>query len=174
MANRMRIGKKRVQQAAGFTYLGLIVLVALIGLATAATLKAGAVLQRGAAEQALLDIGAEFADALASYAAATPAGQPPQPPSLQELLKDPRFPYLRRHLRKVFFDPVTGQADWGIVYLAGDSGNSGVVAVYSLSAARPVKQANFEARFADFEHKLHLSDWKFGQAQARAGPVLPP
>lgn len=166
----MRIGKK----AAGFTYLGLIVLVALIGLATAATLKAGAVLQRGAAEQDLLDVGAEFADALASYAAATPAGQPPQPPSLQELLKDPRFPYVRRHLRKVFFDPVTGRADWGIVYLTGDSGERGIIAVHSLSAARPVKQANFEARFADFEHKLYLSDWKFGQEQARVGQALPP
>lgn len=170
----MRTGKKCAHQAAGFTYLGLIVLVALIGLATAATLQVGAVLRRGAAEQALLDVGAEFADALASYAAATPAGQPPQPPSLQELLNDPRFPYVRRHLRKVFFDPVTGQADWGIVYLTGDNGDRGMIAVHSLSAAHPIKQANFEARFADFEHKLHLSDWKFGQAQARVGQALPP
>jgi len=142
----------------GFTYLSLIIVVAIIGLVGAAGLKLGSLLQRSAAERELLDIGAAFSDALGSYAAATPAGQPAQPPSLKDLLKDPRYPGTRRHLRKVFVDPITGKAQWGLMYLSGESG---IVGVYSLSDAKPVKVGNFEPRFQQFEGKAHLSDWKF-------------
>lgn len=149
----------------GFTYLSVIVLVAIIGLVTATTLKVGSVLQRSRAEQELLIIGAAFSDALQSYASATPSGQPPQPASLKDLLKDPRFPGIRRHLRKLFVDPMTGKAEWGLVRL-GDAdgkndGKGGVVAVYSLSDARPVKIGNFPVRFQAFEGKAHISEWKF-------------
>ncbi len=166
----------------GFTYVGLIVLVAIIGLVGAATLKADALLRRAAAEEELLEIGAAFSAALTSYAEATPRGQPTQPPSLDELLKDPRFPGIRRHLRKIFVDPITGKAEWGIVWLnkgstgtfGGASGGTGVLAVYSLSASRPLKQANFDARFQNLENREHLSEWKFaatgqGVAQGQTG-----
>ncbi len=148
----------RIRRQAGFTYLGLVILVTVIGLVGAATLKIDALLRRAAAEEELLSVGAAFGAALASYAAATPRGQPTVPPSLQELLKDPRTPGLRRHLRKIFVDPATGSTEWGIVYQAGQSG---VVAVYSLSPAQPLKIGNFSARFSGFENKQHLSDWKF-------------
>jgi type II secretory pathway pseudopilin PulG len=145
----------------GFTYLGLIVLVTVIGLVGAATLKIDSLLRRAAAEEELLAIGAQFSAALTSYAAATPKGQSPLPPSLQELLKDPRTPAVRRHLRKIFIDPVTGGTEWGIVY-QGD--RVGVLGVHSLSKAAPLKIGNFDARFAGFENKQHLSDWKFMSA----------
>ncbi|MEF9927501.1 MAG: type II secretion system protein, partial [Massilia sp.] len=108
----VRGGIRRGRQA-GFTYLGLIIFVTIIGLVGAATLKIGALLQRAAAEEELLDIGAAFSAALDSYAAATPQGASPYPPSLKELLKDPRVPGVRRHLRKIFVDPLTGKAEWG-------------------------------------------------------------
>ena len=142
----------------GFTYLGLIVLVMVIGMVGAATLKIGALMQRTAAENELLETGAAFSEALRSYAAATPQGQPQQPPTLAELLKDPRFPGVRRHLRKIFVDPMTGKAEWGIVYL-GDK--KGVIGVYSLSAVKPFKVANFDARFINFENKQKISEWRF-------------
>ncbi|WP_020653512.1 type II secretion system protein [Massilia niastensis] len=148
----------RARQA-GFTYLGLIILVAIIGMVGAATLKIGSLLQRVAAEEELLETGAAFSAALESYAAATPRGQPPQPPTLDVLLKDPRFPGVRRHLRKIFVDPMTGKAEWGVVYLGG--GDKGVVAVYSLSEAKPLKIANFDSRFRNFENKEKISEWRF-------------
>jgi type II secretory pathway pseudopilin PulG len=158
---------RSARSQAGFTYVGLIVLVAIIGLVGAATLKADALLRRAAAEEELLEIGAAFSAALTSYAEATPRGQPQQPPSLEELLKDPRVPGVRRHLRKIFVDPITGKAEWGIVWLnkgsgVNGSGGSGVVAVYSLSQSKPLKLANFDARFQNFQNREHLSDWKFG------------
>lgn len=161
---------------AGFTYVGMVFFVAMLGLVGAATLKVDTLLRRAAAEQDLLEIGAEFSEALRSYAAATPRGYPTAPPTLQELLKDPRFPGTRRHLRKIFVDPVTGKDEWGIVY-QGD--RIGVLAVYSLSQAQPLKVANFDARFLNFENKEHLSEWKFtatGQGVSVTAPnnIAPP
>jgi type II secretory pathway pseudopilin PulG len=148
----------RRHREAGFTYVGLIVLVAIIGLVGAATMKADALLRRAAAEQELLEIGAAFSAALTSYAEATPRGQLPQPPSLEALLKDPRVPGTRRHLRKIFVDPITGKAEWGVQY-QGEQG--GVIAVYSLSTSRPLKIGNFDQRFSGFDNRKHISDWKF-------------
>lgn len=154
----------------GFTYLSLMILLAIIGLVTASSIKLGSVLQRSRAEQELLEIGAAFSDALQSYAEATPSGQPTMPPTLKDLLRDPRFPTLKRHLRKIFVDPVTGRAEWGIVY-AGD--HTGVLAIYSLSSARPVKVSNFPQRFASFAGVSRISDWKFtaGQLSANTAPA---
>lgn len=165
---------QRTRRSGGFTYLSLIILVAIIGLVAASALKLGSVLQRSRAEQELLDIGAAFSDALQSYAEATPAGQPPQPPSLKELLKDSRLPGVRRHLRKLFVDPMTGKAEWGIVYL-GDK--IGVLAVYSLSDAKPVKIGNFPTRFQGLESKEKISAWRFaatGRPGANAPVGVPP
>ncbi|MGK5054119.1 type II secretion system protein [Janthinobacterium sp. RB2P8] len=150
----------------GFTYLGLIILVAILGLVGAAGLKMGSLLQRQAAEQELLDIGAQFVDALQSYAGATPPGQPQQPPNLAALLRDPRFPQVRRHLRKLYVDPITGRAEWGLLY---QPGSQGIIGMHSLSSSAPLKVGNFEARFTGFEGKSHLSEWQF----VAGGPVPP-
>ena len=102
--------------------------------------------------------GNEYSNALASYAAATPQGQPNYPKSFAELLKDPRFPQLKRHLRRVYVDPMTGKAEWGIVKATE---NGGILGIYSLSKATPIKVGNFPARFSAFEGRTSYADWKF-------------
>ena len=187
-ASLIRTGKQR-----GFTYLSVVILVAIIGLVGAATLRLGVTMQRAAAEEELLRIGAEFSDALQSYAAATPAGQPTFPPSLNELLKDPRFPQVRRHLRRIYVDPMTGKPEWGLVRAGinkpGTPGavpgamptgapptssmsaqEGGIIGIYSLSSAEPIKIGNFPQRFVSFEGKAHVSDWKF-TAETSLAPV---
>lgn len=151
----MRSGKA---DQGGFTYLGLIIFVFIIGLVGAATLKVEALLRRAQLEKELLETGAQFSAALDSYAKATPRGQPRAPLTLEELLRDKRFPNPRRHLRKIFIDPVTGKAEWGLVR-AGESGP--ILGVHSLSQATPLKQANFDARFSGFENRERLAEWKF-------------
>lgn len=165
----------RPRRSGGFTYLSLIILVAIIGLVSASALKLGSVIQRSRAERELLVIGAAFSDALQSYADATPAGMPPQPPTLKSLLRDPRFPGVRRHLRKLFVDPMTGKAEWGVAYL-GDK--VGVLAVYSLSDAKPVKIGNFPPRFQGMADKQKISEWRFAATGKvgvpGAGVAIPP
>jgi type II secretory pathway pseudopilin PulG len=171
-ASHIRNGE-RPRAAGGFTYVGLVILVAIIGLVAATTVRVGVTLQRAQAERDLLHIGEQFSNALKSYAAATPAGQPRQPATLKELLKDPRFPGTRRHLRKVFVDPMTGKAEWGILYL-GES--KGILGIYSLSTAQPIKISNFPARFQAFNGKQKISEWVFtfdGQEPLPPGQVKP-
>jgi type II secretory pathway pseudopilin PulG len=152
---------------AGFTYLGLLILIAIIGIATAATLHVGSLLARSAAEEELLAIGAEYRRALISYANAMPKGLNSNPSSLQDLLKDPRYPGTRRHLRKLYNDPITGNDQWGVVPAIG---SPGIMGVYSLSNLKPIKIGNFEVPFQTFEGSSSYTDWKFIVAPA---PSLP-
>jgi len=155
----MRLRDSAPSAERGFTYLGVLVTVALLALTGSATLKLGAVLHRRAAEQALLETGAAFGQALRSYARATPKGQPEAPKSLQDLLRDPRFPGVVRHLRRVYADPMTGVANWG---LERDESDGGIVGVYSLSCDKPIKVAGFDARFPGLAGKhSNYREWKF-------------
>ena len=143
---------------AGFTYLGLMILVAILALATSATLTLGSIVQRREAEQRLLEVGAAYRQAIASYLLnSSPAGPRRYPGSLADLLKDPRFPGVRRHLRQLYPDPITGKAEWGLVPAPG----GGIMGIHSLSNAQPIKISGFEAENQLFEGKLRYSEWVF-------------
>lgn len=152
----------------GFTYLGLLITLAIIAIASTATIQLGSVVQRRVAEEELLAIGMEFRAALISYANATPPGQPRSPKALQDLLKDPRYPNIRRHLRRLYADPITGKEEWGIVSALDGSG--GIAGVHSLSERKPVKVGNFGSAFLGFEDAVSYQDWKF-VAQSHGNPT---
>lgn len=156
----MRIGRQRVP---GFAYLLLLVAIALIGIATAAAVSLGAGAQRRSAERQLLTIGAEFQKALQSYAGAPAnalASQVQGPRTLDDLLKDPRTPGVRRHLRRIYEDPLTGRSAWGTITNA----EGRIVGIYSLAAGRPMKQKGFDAELASFEDADSYQQWVFGWA----------
>ncbi len=157
----------------GFTYIGLLIALAIIGLASTATLQLGSVLQRRNAEAELLEIGADFQQALEHYARATPLGQPTAPKSLQDLLKDPRYPGIHRYLRQVHVDPLTGSTDWGLILTPE---NQGIVGIFSQSPNQPLKIGNFPAEFLDFENKHSYQDWHFvaPSLATQAAPTLTP
>lgn len=152
----------------GFTYLGALILVAVISVTATATLKLGAAMQRRAAEEQLLAIGGEFRDAFVSYANATPPGQPRTPQSLEDLLKDPRFPVVRRHLRRVYVDPISGKPEWGTIPAQP---GPGIMGVYSLAEGTPIKVGNFELRFQEFEGKTSYQDWTFMPPPETIAPI---
>ena len=141
----------------GFTYIGLLIFLALLSLAAAATLQLGSVAQQRSDEAELLFIGSQFTAALSSYYAATPVGQNRFPQKVEDLLRDPRYPGVRRHLRRVYVDPMTGNSQWDLI-AAPDSGFMGVS---SLSSRAPLKVAGFNAAYADFADKKKYSEWQF-------------
>jgi type II secretory pathway pseudopilin PulG len=147
----------RSPTCSGFTYVGLLILVAILAVVATATIQLGAVAQRRDAERELLYSGSQFQLALRSYRDASPVGTPPFPTELAQLLSDPRFPSLRRHLRAIPVDPMTGNPKWGIVR----SPEGGIIGVHSLSDARPIKVGNFEPEFASFTGKEKVSEWLF-------------
>lgn len=116
------------------------------------------IMQRRAAEEELLAIGEEFRRALISYANVSPLGQQRAPRSLQDLVKDPRFPQSRRHLRKIYADPITGKEEWGTVTLAQ---GGGIIAIHSTSDMQPIKVGKFDPAFQHFADKKTYQDWKF-------------
>jgi len=142
----------------GFAYLSLLIAIAIIGIAAAASFQVGSILQRRAAEEELLAIGSEFRAALLSYSSSTPAGQASYPPSLESLLKDPRYPSIHRHLRKLYFDPLTGNQKWGTV-MSPDG--KGIIGIYSLAPGTPIKTGNFDLVYQSFTDKTTYADWIF-------------
>jgi len=146
--------KRPVSQ--GFTLIAVLLLVAVLAIAAAATVSAGVTLQRRAAEDDLLFIGLEYKRAFRSYYESA-VSTPRYPLTLADLLKDPRFPGVRRHLRKPYIDPITGKAEWGLIQAPG----GGIMGVYSLATGTPIKIDLFDPEFADFAGKTSYGDWQF-------------
>ncbi|MGA7178758.1 MAG: type II secretion system protein [Thiobacillaceae bacterium] len=155
----MRIGRQR-----GFTYLGVLIAVALIGLALGLAGESWRVAAKREKEKELLFIGHQFRAAIQDYYNSTPGAVKQFPPSLDDLLKDPRYPSTRRHLRRIYIDPVTGRSEWGLVKGPGDR----IMGIYSLSEGKPLKQGNFSLDDAEFVNKQSYQDWKFVFVQQAA------
>lgn len=154
--------KRHAQQ--GYTYIGLLILVAVTATLSAGLLRVGTVMQRHAAEDELLQAGSELGNALYSYSRITPADSNPRPQSMQDLLRDPRFPkFVVRHLRRVPMDPMTGRERWGEI--RSDLA-PGIDAFYSLSDLQ-TERTTFLPQYAEFVDKRYYRDWLFDQTLAK-------
>ena len=153
----MRNGNHPGTKPAGFTYIALLIIVAMIAAGATAALGAGAAIQQRESEAELLKIGLEFRQAMQSYTDATPAGQPTEPRELTELLRDPRYPGVRRHLRRIYPDPLTGQTEWGIVR----SPDGRISGIHSLSKTPTIRQTGFPAGLEGLEKAETHDAWIF-------------
>lgn len=140
----------------GFTYLALLLAVAVIGIGLAAAGQSWSTAAQREKEAELLFIGGEFRRAIRSYYFASP-GAPRYPRRLEELLKDDRFLFTRRHLRRMYRDPMTGSRDWALIEAPG----GGVMGVHSRSQENALKTANFAEANRDLEGKARYAEWKF-------------
>ena len=148
----------------GFTYLWVLLAIGLVAAGLAATAEVASTAARRDKEAELLFAGDQFARAIARYRAAVPGSQQ-YPQRLENLLADNRFPNVRRHLRRIYRDPMTGGAEWGLVR----GPNGGIVGVYSTSTAPPIKTANFPKEYAAFAGATSYRDWVFAPSGGAAG-----
>jgi type II secretory pathway pseudopilin PulG len=150
--------RHRSLRESGYTYVGLLIVIAVISLLSASSLRLGVMVHRRVAEQELLDRGYRLTLALESFARQTPAGQNPYPQAIEDLLRDPRFPNkVVRHLRRIEFDPMTGKPVWGTV--APERGR-GIGGFYSLSD-QAVLRKDFKPPFQEFADLPTYRDWVF-------------
>ncbi|WP_339389912.1 type II secretion system protein [Nitrosovibrio sp. Nv4] len=163
----MALQKKHLQEK-GFTYLWVMFIVAMTGLALAGAGQLWRTEARREKEKELMFVGEQFRLAIGSYYESSP-GTKRYPDSLEKLLSDDRFPIVKRHLRKVFIDPMTGVPEWGLIQKSG----SGITGVYSLSAREPLKRANFHQRYAAFGEAENYRDWKFIYLPGDVGGAMP-
>jgi type II secretory pathway pseudopilin PulG len=154
---------------AGFSYIALLIFIAILGVISAASLQLGSLLQRRAAEEELLAVGTEFRNALVSFANATIPGQNRLPRTLEDLLKDPRYPNPRRHLRKIYTDPISGSSNWGLIPSVD---GRGIIGIYSQSDLAPIKINGFDVAYQSFSVAATYRDWRFIGNPADA-PIKP-
>jgi type II secretory pathway pseudopilin PulG len=137
MEARMRHGSAR-----GFTYLGVLLALALVGIGLLAVSEVW-VTSAHRQRRAQLDwIGRQFEQAIGSYYESSPGGTRSYPKALQQLLLDPRYPTARRHLRQIYPDPFNGVAHWSLLRLP-DGGIRAVCAEAPAIAGWPSERLAF-------------------------------
>ncbi len=155
MAECMVQGRRRGEH--GFTYIALLIFIAIMGVALAATGDVWYMTMKREKEAELLFAGNQFRDALTMYYYHTVGQVGRYPMSLEDLLKDPRYPGTKRYLRKIYLDPITNSTNWEFV--KGPRGE--ILGVHSASEDEPVKKSNFSFADQAFEGKTKYSDWVF-------------
>jgi type II secretory pathway pseudopilin PulG len=170
-ARRVRRWRRRARQ--GHAFLFTLLLVALLSVSLLLAGEMYATLARRERERALLQVGQEFRLALQRYQvgrAGVAGGQ--YPAQLQDLVLDPRYPGTVRHLRRIYQDPITGSAEWGLVMQGGR-----IVGLHSLSPLPPIKQDGFEPDDAAFKGAASYRAWVFtyppAGAASAAAPAVP-
>ncbi len=145
---------KRVapQKGGGFTLIAVLLAVALFSAALGAAGTVWRTTVQRAKEADLMFIGEEFKRAVTSYYESTPGAVKQLPKTLDDLLTDRRYPTIRRHLRRIYIDPMTGKADWVLLTLPG-----GILGVRSRSDAEPFRKLNVPSSGSTERY----SDWRF-------------
>jgi type II secretory pathway pseudopilin PulG len=148
---------RRLGCEAGLTYLGVLILTAMLTISMAAAGILWHFAQQRQRESDLLFIGNQFRIAIGRYYLNQLGPQKEYPKRLEDLLRDPRHPGSVRYLRKLYTDPMTGSTDWGLLKTPDGS----ILGVYSKSNRKPIKNATFRPVDRHFERKAKYSEWKF-------------
>jgi len=150
----MSSGERGRRSARGFTYVGLLALIVLIGLMLAAAGEVASTAAQRERESQLLWVGHEYRAAIARYWGQTRAF----PPTLQDLLGSaPDAKIQVRYIRRLYPDPMTNAVDWVVV----PAPNGGIMGVASSSKRPPLKTRQFEPPDQAFEGAAAYSDWQF-------------
>jgi type II secretory pathway pseudopilin PulG len=159
--------KNPSRKQSGFTYIGLLILIAIMGVTLAGTGTIWRTTQQRFKENQLLFVGNQFSKAITAYYFNSPGGVHQFPKTLEDLLQDKRYPTTVRYLRKIFSDPITGSTKWGLI--KGPDGN--IVGVYSLSALAPIKTDNFARGNEGLVNKKRYYEWQFGFRSLGISPL---
>jgi type II secretory pathway pseudopilin PulG len=164
----------RRNKQCGFTYIGVLVIMAVMLTAMGAATEVWHVVMQQEKEQELIFVGHQFRAAIAKYYAQSGSKFPP---TLEALVESNDASGKKVHyLRKIYVDPVTGSDQWGLVLANG----AGLAGVYSLSEEQPYKVAGFSDADGGLAGAEKYSEWKFiyiptvarGQAGTGVGSVV--
>jgi type II secretory pathway pseudopilin PulG len=139
----------------GFTYISLLFVIIVIGLALGSTGQVWSTVQKREKEVELIFRGGQIRSAIEKYYKMP--GIKGYPKTLEDLLKDKRQPVLMRHLRRIYEDPMTGKADWFLI----KAPDGGIMGVKSRSTDETFKTKNFPPGLENLEEKTMYSQWEF-------------
>ena len=154
----MLAGKNNLQLGyqLGFTYMGLMMIIAISGIAMAGV---GIVWQQDMQrerEKELLFVGEEYRKAIGSFYENSPNGTKQFPATLQDLLIDNRGLTTKHHIRKLYSDPFMRDKNWDLITL-----DSRIFGVRSNSKLVPIKKTGFAAYYDAFSEAASYNDWRF-------------
>ena len=136
----------------GAALLVVLFMVVLLGLAASLAGQSLSALMQREREAELLWRGLQYRQAIASYY----QGKKMYPTKLEDLVRDPRFPGVVRHLRRLYNDPMTGQ-EWELVKDPAQT----LIGVRSTSELTPFQQTGFPTGLEDLEGKSAYREWEF-------------
>lgn len=144
------------KQAEGFTFIGILIIITLSGIALSAVgIVWHQTIQREN-ERELLFIGDQYRAAISSYYESTPGGVKQYPKKLEDLLLDSRLPVIKRHIRRLYNDPMTANQPLGLI-----KQQDYIVGVYSLSTQKAIKKTGFPTIYESFAETTTYDEWKF-------------
>lgn len=144
----------------GYIYLWALFAVALAGAVLAGVGPMWQIESQRQKEIELLYVGDQFKRAIESYYNNSSGKAKRYPESLEQLLEDRSSLVIKRHLRKIFRDPMTNSLDWGLI----EQADVGITGIYSRSDKAPLKRANFPEQYSGFAEAKSYKDWKFVHA----------
>jgi type II secretory pathway pseudopilin PulG len=109
----------------GFTYVWVLLAVALTSAALASVAEQASLSAERQRTVHALWVREQYRSAIDSYAAVGEGTGRRGPERLEQLLRDERGGVVRRHLRMMYPDPVTGRSDW--ILVRGEDGSIVVV-----------------------------------------------
>jgi hypothetical protein len=136
----------------GFVYIGLLLFTAVTGAALVAFSEIASHTMQREKEAELLFRGNQYREAIAAYHRI----EDRYPQSLEQLLENKGFSMPVRHLRRLYADPITGEAFAVVRHPDG-----GIMGVHSTSVAAPIKTGNFSVSNQAFASAASYAEWTF-------------
>ena len=153
----------------GFTFLAVMFSIVLIGTLIGVAARQLATVAKREKEAELLFRGQAIRRGIELYYRTSRAGFSQYPRALEDLIKDPGSPGVRRYLRKLYADPITG-GEWVLIR----DGSGRVKGVRSASEETPLKLAHFPEELKSFEQKNKYSEWVFEYNPQQQPPPISP
>lgn len=157
MVPDFRIGSchSSLRRQYGVLYLALLFFLALMGLGLSSFGVIWSMDRQRAREAELIVAGIEMREAIRSYYEQSSGTAKRYPLALENLVTDDRFLQVRRHLRRIRPDPMTGKVDWRLIRTP-DGGVMGVVSSSEKTALKTIPEVDGVQRVGP-----RYCDWRF-------------
>lgn len=114
--DRVRIALNRSRHMGGlqggFTYLWVLCAIAILGISLSVSAELWVTTAQRQKSEQLDWIAAQFTQAIGSYYESSPGSVKIYPQTPDMLLQDERFVTTKRHLRRIYINPLSGQPSW--------------------------------------------------------------
>lgn len=164
----MQVGSATADRQSGFTLIAVLAAMFLLALGSQTVMTWVSEEARREREAALLHIGESYLIAIRSYYEASPGLVKQWPRTLEDLTDDTRFVGIRRHLRRVYADPIRRSPEWGLI---PSIDGSGIAGVYSLSEEVPLITIAVDVAGLTVGPAARYVDWKFVYQPPAVAPI---